>query len=261
MCENKSLGRPGRCWPALFLGLFLWAGSVLVRAEDTIPLLTVGSHTFSNVTVTTKTPRYIVIMHAQGMASIRLKELSPDVLKDLGYKLDAPAPSSQKTLWPKNVEVNARFKELGDKTVEQIKDQVQQFQQRDSKVFIGCVAGLGFIYLFWCYCVMLICKKAGYEPGALAWIPILQFISLYKAAGMSGWCLLLWFVPFVNLGVMILWCVKISQARGKSGWLALPLLLPGLSFFTFLYLAFADAVEEKAAAPPEKITFNKQPAH
>src|SRR2546423_9180866 len=85
MCENKSLGRPGRCWPAYFLGLFVWAASVLVRAEDTIPVLTVGSHTFSNVTVTTKTPRYIVIMHAQGMASIRLKELSPDVLKDLGY--------------------------------------------------------------------------------------------------------------------------------------------------------------------------------
>lgn len=40
-----------------------------------------------------------------------------------------------------------------------------------------------------------------------------------------------------------LWCVKISAARGKGVFTTLALILPVISLFAFLYLAFSDAAE------------------
>ena len=252
MFANKSVSRLASCWAILFVSLTLWLYPGTVRAEETFPTLQVGARTYSNVVVTTKNPRYIMIMHAQGLTSIKLKELPPEILAELGYKMETASSKGQKTFLSKKIELDPRIKELQEKTVEQFKERVQHL---DSKIIIGFFAGLFFIYLFWCYCSMLICKKAGYEPGALVWVPIFQFISLLKAAGMSAWCFLLWLIPIANVGVTIVWCVKICQARGKTAWLALPLVLPVTSFFTFLYLAFADGLEEKDSAS-QKISFN-----
>ena len=62
---------------------------------------------------------------------------------------------------------------------------------------------------------------------------------------MSGWWVVAFFVPVLNLVGHVLWCVKIVQARSKTMPLMILLLLPVTSFFAFLYLAFSDAVPEK----------------
>jgi hypothetical protein len=102
------------------------------------------------------------------------------------------------------------------------------------------------LYLFFSYCCMLICKKAGHQAGALVWLPVFQVLPMLRAARMSGWWFLALFVPVLNLVTQILWCIKIVQARDKNGWLALLLLLPLTNIFAFLFLAFADG------EPPKK---------
>ena len=109
--------------------------------------------------------------------------------------------------------------------------------------------GVGMVllfYLFHCYCCMLICRKAGHPPGLLVWLPGLQLIPLLRAAGMSAWWFLAFFVPLLNLVPSILWPFNIAKTRGKSVWVAIMLLLPITSIFAFLYLAFSNgaAAEE-----------------
>ena len=84
------------CWRTFFLGLAvcLWAPS-MQGADLTFPTLAVGVTTYSNVTVTSRAPRYIVVSHSQGMASIKLKDLSPELLKELGYKVRPDEPQPQ----------------------------------------------------------------------------------------------------------------------------------------------------------------------
>jgi uncharacterized membrane protein YhaH (DUF805 family) len=82
--------------------------------------------------------------------------------------------------------------------------------------------------------------KVGQAPGFLVWLPILQMIPALRAAGMSGWWLLAYFVPLVNVVVAIVWSFKIARARGKSPWVAVGLLLPVTNIISFLYLAFSD---------------------
>jgi hypothetical protein len=46
-------------------------------------------------------------------------------------------------------------------------------------------------------------------------------------------------VPGLNLVAQVLWCVKITQARGKTWLVALLLIVPLSSPFAALYLAFS----------------------
>ena len=87
---------------------------------------------------------------------------------------------------------------------------------RDAGLMLEVAAALLAIYLFHCLCCSRICKKAGSEPGILVWIPVLQLFPLLRAAGMSGWWFLAFFVPVLNLIAQILWCFKIADARGKT---------------------------------------------
>jgi hypothetical protein len=41
----------------------------------------------------------------------------------------------------------------------------------------------------------------------------------------------------------IVWNFRIVDARGKSVWVAIALLLPGVSLIAFLYLAFSSGLE------------------
>ena len=75
-----------------FLILILFAASLsAARAEDKFPTLQVGKHVYTNVTVTTHGKNSIFIMHATGMATIYLSDLSPELQKQLGY-----VPGSEK---------------------------------------------------------------------------------------------------------------------------------------------------------------------
>ena len=73
----------------------------------------------------------------------------------------------------------------------------------------------------------------------------MQQLELLRAANMSRWWFLAYFVPLLNVVVVILWPFKIAKTRGKSAWVGLALLLPVINVFAFLYLAFSDGAPEK----------------
>lgn len=104
---------------------------------------------------------------------------------------------------------------------------------------IGLVVFLG-VYVFICYCLRLICVKAGHEPGVLIWIPILQIIPLLTAAQMPLWYIILMLIPLVGFVVLIMLWVKLCQARGKSGWLVVLLFIPIANLIFIPYLAFSE---------------------
>lgn len=80
------------------------------------------------------------------------------------------------------------------------------------------VIGLA-LYLYICDCSKLICEKCGLYPGILIWMPIINLLPLLKVAKMPDWTIVLFFVPLANVIVGAILCLKICEARGKSGWL------------------------------------------
>ena len=54
-------------------------------AEDFLGTLKVGSQVYSNVTATGHTPTVLYIRHAQGIGSLKLKDLNPELQQKYGY--------------------------------------------------------------------------------------------------------------------------------------------------------------------------------
>jgi hypothetical protein len=122
---------------------------------------------------------------------------------------------------------------------------------------IWAVLGIALVvYLFHCYCCMLICQKTGNPPGLLVWVPVLQLLPLLRAAGMSGWWFLAYCVPGLNIVAQILWCLNIAKARGMTVWFGVLLLLPVTNLLAFLYLAFSEGppAEEEGEPGPKIMT-------
>jgi hypothetical protein len=206
----------------------------------------IGTTLYRNVTVTTKNKNYIFILHSAGMTNIKVSDLPPELLVELGY--DNPAASQVKTnttaAWARQI-----LSKMEVPQVQQLKEKaggwlhLQQpnlrLPQLSQQALMLCGAGLLLFYLFHSFCCMLICKKSGSEPGALIWVPLLQLFPLLKAARMSAWWFLGFLLPGVNLVAQVLWCFKITDARGKGFGVALLLILPISSPFAALYLAFS----------------------
>src|SRR5207249_4676934 len=112
--------------------------------------------------------------------------------KQLGYAVEpppAPKPKPGAALLA-TITSDPRVKGVQEKVVQEAQDRLREL---GPQFLMGILAGLGVLYLFACYCAMLVCKKVGQEPGVLVWIPILQVFPMLRAAGMSGW----WFVALL----------------------------------------------------------------
>jgi hypothetical protein len=102
------------------------------------------------------------------------------------------------------------------------------------------------LFVFWLAVVVLmvvatwiVYVKAG-KPG---WGSIIPFYNAYlwlKIAGMSGWLLILLFIPIANLVVYIVTCVKVAGCFGKGGGYAVGMILLPIVFIPIL--AFGEAV-------------------
>lgn len=104
---------------------------------------------------------------------------------------------------------------------------------------VGLIVMVG-IYVFVCYCLKIICEKAGHQPGVLIWIPVANLVPLLTVAKLPLWFIILFLIPLVNFVVGIILWVKICQARGKSGWLAIMLFIPVVNLIFIPYLAFSE---------------------
>jgi hypothetical protein len=250
------------CRRAFIAGILFALAALLLRvsaaaadAEQRLDTLQIGTVTYSNVTVTTKTKEYVFILHSSGMKNLKISQLTPEERELLGLTPPKPKPSTNAaTVWARQslakVEVPAQLKAMESQIQERLgingKSPAEQLRLLLNLKVIGIVCGiLLFCHLFFSYCCMLICRKAGSEPGFLVWLPVLQMFPMLRAAAMSGWWFLANFVPVLNIIGQVLWIFKIVQARGKSVWVAIMMLLPVTNLFAFLYLAFSNGVKRQ----------------
>lgn len=85
-----------------------------------------------------------------------------------------------------------------------------------------------------------IARKTGTPNEIWAWIPILNILLMLQIADLPIWYIILFFVPCVNLFVIIYTWWKICEKRGKPGPISLLMLVPCVGFFVPFYVAFAD---------------------
>lgn len=241
---DKTLVR----FAGLVLGITLLVPTLVHAAlEQSFEVLQVGTSTYHNVTVTTKNKNYVFLIHSNGMASVKVTDLSPELRVQLGYGNTEGSQGKKTTaVWAKQT-----LSKLDAPQVQQVRAQLaglfapgQPISRLNAipitrNVLLLGGAILAALYLFHCYCCLLICRKSGVEPGPLIWLPLLQIFPLLKAARMSPWWFLGLLVPVLNLIGQILWCIKIADARGKALIVGLLLIFPLTSPFAVLYLAFS----------------------
>jgi len=216
--------------------------------EQTFDALQIGATTYRNVTVTTKSKDYVFILHSRGMTNLKVGDLPGDARTKLGYpdpaaaqvKTNAPAAWARETL--SRIE-SPQVKQLGQHLMNWAQGAPAITRMSlpvlsPKVIFIASVAFLA-LYLFHCYCCLLICAKAGSKPGALVWLPLLQLFPLLRAASMPRWWFLGFLVPGLNLIAQVVLCIKLTRARGKTFWVALFLIFPLTSPFAAIYLAFS----------------------
>jgi len=245
----------GRVW-WLLIAVLLHTWAAEAALEDKFDALQIGATTYQNVTVTTKSKSYVFLLHSKGMTNIKVADLPSEVRLKLGY--EDPEATHVKTntpaVWAKNT-----LSKVETPEIKKLETQVSSFW-RGAPALSGVnippvnrntllIVALVFLalYLFHCYCCALICRKSGSEPGPLVWVPVFQLFPLLKAATMSPWWFVGFLVPGVNLIAQILWCVKITQARGKAFIVALLLMFPLSSPFAALFLAFSGGNQERKA--------------
>jgi len=242
----------------LVLALFTLS-ALAVTTDGVVPLVQTKSDTYKNVTLVSRTSTHVFVQHSRGMATLKLADLNNETLHGLGIMSEqelAAANAPQKV--QSNSTAMAALGSVVDALPESVKSKMpseSSLPPIDQKVMMMALGVLAFLYLFFSYCAMLICKKAGTEPGLLVWIPIVQIYPMVRAAGMSGWWSLAWFVPVINIVAQVMWCIKIAQVRGKGVLTTIMLILPVTSFFAFLYLAFSggSAPEDEEDGRPLRL--------
>ncbi len=224
-------------------------------AEETFEVLQIGTQTYKNVTVTTKAKSYIFLLHSMGMSTVKVAELPKDLRLKLGYAEQDSAAKKQGAagVWAKKTlaklevpQVQNLRQELKTWSPASITPTLASFSTSYLLTAAGMVLAL---YLFTCYCGLLICQKVGMAPGMLVWVPVMQLLPMLRAAGMSPWWFLALFIPGINLVAGAIWSFKISEARRKTPLTAILLLLPITSFLAFVYLAFSEGGSREKKGP------------
>ena len=217
-----------------------------------------------------------------------VEDLDPDLASQLGYEINGSSRSRRLRLNLPAIKIDPRVERMPAQLSQDVRT---RFQGAAVGILCAFIALAVLMHFFFCYCCLLICRKAGTPPGLLIWFPFFQLFPLFRAARMSYWSvfglctpqlfgvvaavtapgsvdpnspkvLLLLVLGLISLlvpaAIVTRWCIKICRARNKSGWLALLLLLPPTSLFAFLYLAFSNGEEEEAALPnPGYVTFTR----
>lgn len=95
------------------------------------------------------------------------------------------------------------------------------------------------ISIFYIVCMWTIFEKSG-QSGWKSLIPIYNFYTFLKIAKMSGWCILLLFIPVVNIIFLAVYTTNLAKVFNKSTAFGIGLLFLPIIFFPIL--AFGDSV-------------------
>jgi hypothetical protein len=241
------------------MNFLLWAGLAVTlilpwraagEVEQTFDVLQIGTHIYTNVTITTKAKNYIFLMHSTGLATIQVSEIPPELRETLGYRPPEQKPKSSASTavhWAKDAmaylsvsQVKATEKRWGESWSGHSTEELARIKAMSRREIYMAAGVLAAFHLIFCFFLKLICQKAGNEPGILIWLPVFQLFPLLRAAAMSPAWFLAYLVPGVNIVAHGIWCAKIAKARGKSPWAGFFLFLPITGPLAFLYLALSN---------------------
>ena len=175
-------------WLALAALLMRPLGAV-GATEDTFAVLQIGTRTYTNVTVTTKAKNYIFILHAGGMTSIKVSRAPARRPAEAGLRRRLGPEGCDQHRGRLGEEGNCqdrRAASQGPQEATGTEVARQSACQADGDGLglapsrIGPSLGIALLlylllHLFYCYCCMLICRKAGNPPGILVWLPCCSF--------------------------------------------------------------------------------------
>jgi hypothetical protein len=104
------------------------------------------------------------------------------------------------------------------------------------------------VYAYMAICLMKIAKKTNTDNAWLAWIPVGNLILLLQIAKKPIWWIILFFVPFVNLVMIILVWMAVAKELGKPDWLGILMIVPIANLIVPGYLAFSKTVSNSPPA-------------
>ncbi len=216
--------------------------------DEKLDSLRAGTNLYLKVTVLNKTRNDLFISHAQGMASVKVRDLDAGTQLKLGYQVEAP----RQTAVQKVMEASNLNKLEDDPRVQQITEEIASraephLEILDQNMIYGIVGFIILSYLLFSFLCRCICTKTSNPPSPLIWLPFFKQIPLFKAAGMSGWWILSNFVPGLFLIAYVIWSIKIAQSRAKCVVWGVMLLLPVTNILAFLYLALSTDGRVKRA--------------
>ena len=209
--------------------------------DDKFDSLRAGTNVYTKVTVLNKTRNDVFISHAQGMASIKVRDLDTATQLKLGYQVEpAKQTAVEKVIEASDLrrfEDDPRVQEIEGELIRQAESYIELLDQNTMYAIVAFIVLSYLLFSFLCRCI---CVKTSNPPSPLIWLPFFKQIPLFKAAGMSGWWILSNFVPGLSLIAYMIWSIRIAQSRAKSVVWGVMLLLPVTNILAFLYLALSS---------------------
>ncbi len=90
-------------------------------------------------------------------------------------------------------------------------------------------------------------QKLGHSKPWMAFLPIAHVVQLFNLADLSGWLVLLGFVPVIGWIAIVLLAIyswmKIAEKIGHPGWLAILMIIPILGIVIPFYIAYGTPTE------------------
>jgi Family of unknown function (DUF5684) len=135
-----------------------------------------------------------------------------------------------------------------------------QYDNIDSSTFMSVFIPLMIVALVFGIFTLVVTWRVFTKAGKPGWAAIVPFYGTYvllKIVGRPGWWLILFFVPIVNIVILILVLIDLAHAFGRSGGFAVLLIL--LQPIGMAILAFSHtAVYVGPVADPNFIAWRNQ---
>ena len=105
------------------------------------------------------------------------------------------------------------------------------------------------LYFPFCWSCRQLCRRAGSPSYVLVWLPGLQRLALFRAAGVSWtWFFLGIPIPLIGVSAWILCCGRLCETFGRTKLLLLLMIWPIIGWPVFMYLAWASQSDENEPA-------------
>ncbi len=115
-------------------------------------------------------------------------------------------------------------------------------------VFTTALLFAAVMYILLALPLYAIAKKVGHDLAWLAWVPIANAWLMLDLAGLSGWLLILAFIPIVNIVfwfIMVYAWMKIAERMGHPSWLGILTIVPILNILVPYYIAYAAPTQQR----------------